>query len=145
MIICNLLLVNPAASATPEKSFSMARWIKTWLRSAMTQSCFNSLAILPCHTEGTDNLDLAAVAIKFKSSEGSPRKVSFSFEIMINNLTRTKISCFNQHDINCFRQKRTLNLARLLSLVFNLSIQKYRLRAGKLVFIMCRPKILVCG
>ena len=60
--ICNLLLVNPATYATPERSFSMARRIETCLRSTMTQSRLNSLTILHCYKLGTDNLDLAVVA-----------------------------------------------------------------------------------
>ena len=30
IVLCNLLLINPATSATPERSFSSARRIKTW-------------------------------------------------------------------------------------------------------------------
>ena len=33
IVICKLLLVNPATSATGELSFSMARRVKTWLRA----------------------------------------------------------------------------------------------------------------
>ena len=35
IIICKLLLVNPATSATGERSFSMARIVKTCLRANM--------------------------------------------------------------------------------------------------------------
>ena len=34
--ICKLIIVNPATSYTPERSFSTARRIKTWSRSTMT-------------------------------------------------------------------------------------------------------------
>ena len=44
IVIVKLLLVNAATSATPERSFSMARRIKTWLRTRMTPQRFNSLA-----------------------------------------------------------------------------------------------------
>ena len=33
IVICKLLLVNPATSTTGERSFSMARRVKTWLRA----------------------------------------------------------------------------------------------------------------
>ena len=33
----------------------------------MSQSYFSSLAALRCHKEGTDNLDLATIAIEFVS------------------------------------------------------------------------------
>ena len=36
--VCKLLLVNPATSASGERSFSTARRLKTWLRSTMTKS-----------------------------------------------------------------------------------------------------------
>ena len=96
MVICNFLLVNPATSAIPGRSFSMARYIKVWLRSTMAQSRFNSLGILHCHKEWTDNLDLSAAANKFvnmipedRSLESSPGKILLNFEIMRNNLSRT--------------------------------------------------------
>ena len=55
---CKLLLVNPATSATPERSFSLARRVTTWLRSTMTPKRFNALAILNCHKEIKDGLNL---------------------------------------------------------------------------------------
>ena len=33
--LLKLLLVNPATSATAERSFSLARRLKTWMRSTM--------------------------------------------------------------------------------------------------------------
>ena len=50
ILLCNLLLINPATSATPESSFSLARRIKTWQRATMTRKRFNSLAILNSQT-----------------------------------------------------------------------------------------------
>ena len=41
----DLFYVNPATSATGERSFSKARRIKTWLRSKMLQVRFKHLAI----------------------------------------------------------------------------------------------------
>ena len=63
--ICKLLAVNPATSATAERTFSMARRIKTWMRSTMLPSRFNSLAVLNFHKERTDNLDLIYIANLF--------------------------------------------------------------------------------
>ena len=59
--IINLLLVNPSTSCTPERSFSTARRLKTWLRSTMKSKRFNNLAILFTHKEVTDAIDLIAV------------------------------------------------------------------------------------
>ena len=39
----HLILMNPATSCTPERSFSVARRIKTWLRSTMMTKRFNNL------------------------------------------------------------------------------------------------------
>ena len=50
--IAHLTLINPATSCTPERSFSIARRIKTWLRSKMTTKRFNNLiSILSIHKE----------------------------------------------------------------------------------------------
>ena len=45
IVFCKLLLVNPATSATGERSFSMARRVKTWLRANMKQQRFNNEAL----------------------------------------------------------------------------------------------------
>ena len=37
ILVCKLLLVNQATSASGERLFSTARRLKTWLRSTMTQ------------------------------------------------------------------------------------------------------------
>ena len=52
--VCKLLLVNPATSASGERSFSTARRLKTWLRSTMTQERFSNLTILNSHKERTE-------------------------------------------------------------------------------------------
>ena len=65
--IVKLLIVNPATSASAERTFSMARHIKTWMRSTMLQSRFNSLALLKFHKDRTDSLDL--FAIRFVNNE----------------------------------------------------------------------------
>ena len=67
MIIIYILMVNPATSATPERSFSLARRIKTWQRATMSQRRFNSLAILNCHKDETDIIDLVSVGNDFVS------------------------------------------------------------------------------
>ena len=66
-ILCRLLIVNPATSCTPERSFSTARRLKNWLRSTMTNRRFNALGLLNTHKELTDNLDLAEVGNEFVS------------------------------------------------------------------------------
>ena len=56
--ICKLILVNPATTATAERSFSLARRFLTWLRSKMGQKRFNNLALLHFHKERIDAIDI---------------------------------------------------------------------------------------
>ena len=65
MRIIKLLLINPATSCSPERSFSTARRLKSWLRSAMTSQRFNGMALLNVHKECTDQLDLMEVGNEF--------------------------------------------------------------------------------
>ena len=53
VMLLRLLLINPATSASAERSLSMARRLKTWQRSTMKQVRFNSLAILNFHNDMT--------------------------------------------------------------------------------------------
>ena len=68
IVIVKLLLVNAATSATPERSFSMARRIKTWLRTRMTQHRFNVLAILNNHKDLTDDMSVIDIGNEFVKS-----------------------------------------------------------------------------
>lgn len=74
LTICKLLNINPATSATGERSFSTARRVKTWLRSNMTQRRFNSLAILNEHKERTDKLCFTSIANEFISRNSFRQK-----------------------------------------------------------------------
>ena len=67
MIASQLLLVNPATSAFPDRSFSVARRIKTWLRASMTLSRFNALSFLHTHKDLVDGLDVISVVNDFVS------------------------------------------------------------------------------
>ena len=61
MIVIQLLFINLATSATPERSFSVARRIKTWLRPSMTLSRFNALSFLHTHKDLVDGLDVISI------------------------------------------------------------------------------------
>ena len=69
VIICKLLHVNPATSACTERSFSMARRLKTWLRSNMKQARFNNLAILYFHKKRAYTMPLLEIANDFVKNE----------------------------------------------------------------------------
>ena len=74
-VLRKLLVVNPATSATAERTFSMARRVKTWMRSTMLPSRFNSIAILTFHKERTDSLDLIATANAFACSNENRKRL----------------------------------------------------------------------
>ena len=63
--ICVLINVNPATSASGERSFSTARRIKSWLKAKMSQKRFNHVSLLNTHKTRTDNLRLVDVANEF--------------------------------------------------------------------------------
>ena len=67
IVICKLLLVNPATSATGdhERSISIARRVKTWSRANMKQQRFNNKALLHTQKARTDNIRLLDVANEF--------------------------------------------------------------------------------
>jgi len=65
--LVKIILVVPAPNAISERSFSILRHMKTWLRSAMQQSRLNWCMILHIHKELTDVLDLNEVANEFTS------------------------------------------------------------------------------
>ena len=78
-----LILVLPATSASAERSFSLQRRLKTWLRSKMTQVRFNALSILHEHKEKTDKISLTEIGNQFicKCNE---RKLNFGSFIPSN-------------------------------------------------------------
>ena len=76
VLVCMLLQINPATSATPERSFSLARRSMTWQRSTMIQKRFNSIAIMHCHKTDTDMLDLVAVGNEFVAKHGQRKSSS---------------------------------------------------------------------
>lgn len=74
--VFKLIIVNPATSCTPERSFSTARRLKTWLRSTMTTKRLNNLVLLTTHKELTDQIDLVAVGNEFAAKHDA-RKTTF--------------------------------------------------------------------
>ena len=48
IVICKLLLVNPATSAIGERSFSMARRVKTWLSPLRTKQDGGTREVRSC-------------------------------------------------------------------------------------------------
>ena len=67
LTIFHLILINPATSCTPKRSFSVAKRIKIWLHSTMTTKQFNNLSILSIHEELTDSINLVDIGKEFAS------------------------------------------------------------------------------
>ena len=80
IVVIKIVMVGAATSATPERSFSLARRLKTWLRSTMSQKRFNSLAVLSTHQSQTDNLSLVAVANEFVDAKPNRLNVFGKFK-----------------------------------------------------------------
>ena len=56
--VVQLVLLVPATTCTPERTFSVLRRLKTYLRSSMTQARLNHLAVIHCNKDIADSLDL---------------------------------------------------------------------------------------
>jgi Domain of unknown function (DUF4371)/hAT family C-terminal dimerisation region len=65
--LIRLLLISPASSSEAERSFSSLRRLKSWLRSTMTQTRLNSVAVCHTHQNFLDDLDLHALEMDFIS------------------------------------------------------------------------------
>ena len=72
--LCKLLAVNPATSASCERTFSAARRIKTWLRASMTQKRFCNLTLLNCLKKGTEKLNVIEIANTFAGRNENRKK-----------------------------------------------------------------------
>ena len=63
--LVRLLLVNPASSATAERSFSGLRRLKTYMRSTCGQRRLNNLAICHVHKDIMDTTDVNTLLKEF--------------------------------------------------------------------------------
>ena len=63
--LIRLLLVNPASSATAERSFSSLRRLKTYLRSTCGQLRLNNLAICHVHKDLVDEVNVNELMQEF--------------------------------------------------------------------------------
>ena len=77
--ICKLLLVNPATSATAERSFSSGHNLKTWTRSTTKVKRFNALSILYIYKEFTGKIDLVEIGNEFAEKHESRKSVFGKF------------------------------------------------------------------
>jgi hypothetical protein len=67
--LVRLLLVNPASSASAERSFSSLRRLKTYLRSSMGQIRLNNVALCHVHKDMLDTIEADVIMRKFIESK----------------------------------------------------------------------------
>ena len=77
--VIKIILTNGATSTTPERSFSMLRRIKAWLR--MSQKRLNSLSIMYDNKNLLDNLSLIDVANEFVGLQPDRKNAFGSFTV----------------------------------------------------------------
>ena len=75
VIIIRLILTRGATSATPERSFSTMRRLKTWLRSTMSQKRFNALTMMNENKAILDTISLIDIANEFVSVHPSRQNI----------------------------------------------------------------------
>ena len=71
-----LLLAVPASSVEAERSFSALRRLKTWLRSSMSQTRLNNVAMCHVHQE---KLNLEGICQSFIGVNDKRKKAFGSF------------------------------------------------------------------
>ena len=68
-------MVMPATNAVSERSFSVLKRIKSYLRSTTSNNRLNHLMVLHVHKDKLDKLDLVKVANDFVARVDSRRQV----------------------------------------------------------------------
>ena len=76
--IVQILLVVPSSAASAERTFSSLRRLKTWLRRTMSQKQLTHLALLHCHRQRAQNVDIERLCkdFAFKTNE---RRSTFGY------------------------------------------------------------------
>lgn len=65
--VVRLILTVPVTTCTAERAFSGLRRLKTYLRSTMTQTRLNTIAVLNCHRSYLEAIDIDTVLDEFIS------------------------------------------------------------------------------
>ena len=66
-VLLKLYMTVSVTTATAEKTFSVMRRVKTYLRSSMSQERLNHTILLHCYQERVDSLDIQEIAESFVS------------------------------------------------------------------------------
>ena len=73
------ILVLPATNATSERTFSLMKLIRSYLRSAIKQSRLNYLMILSAYKNQFDQLDLTKIVSDFINKNGAWKHIFGKF------------------------------------------------------------------
>ena len=63
--LIQIYLLVPISAASAERSLSVQRQIKSYLRNTMSEKRYSNLLVLNIHKEKTDNIDLIKLAREF--------------------------------------------------------------------------------
>ena len=78
--LLRLYLTVPATSATVERTFSVLRRLKSYLRATIMQERLNNVILLNIYQSELDDLDIHGIAEKFSTCNESRRAFFGSFE-----------------------------------------------------------------
>ena len=79
--VARLILVMPATNASSERSFSVMRRLKNYLRSTMSQPRLHHLVVLSIYKELLDDLDLNTTANEFVGNSEHRAHVFGNFDV----------------------------------------------------------------
>ena len=79
--VARLILVMPATNAASERSFSVMRRLKNYLRSTMSQPQLNHLMVLSIYKELLDDLDLSTTANEFVGNSEHRANVFGNYDV----------------------------------------------------------------
>jgi len=78
--IVHMLLAVPASATSAERTFSFLRRLKTWLRRTMTQKRLTHLAVLHCHRQRAENVDIEQLREEFALT-ANERRATFRYKV----------------------------------------------------------------
>ena len=78
--IVHMVLAVPASATSAERTFSFLRRLKTWLRRTMTQKRLTHLAVLHCHRQRAENVDIEQLREEFALT-ANERRATFRYKV----------------------------------------------------------------
>ena len=89
-----LIMVKPATNSTSERTFSLLKLIKTYLRSTMTQGRLNHMMILSAYKNRLDEMDFRKVSSIFIQKNDGQRNTFGRFEFFWRSIFKMVYSPF---------------------------------------------------